>query len=146
MKRMLSLVLAIVMLLSVSGCAPLQEEPVKEAEVEAESLSAYALAEAVYPEMAPLPLESDYIDEQTGVFDDEGFFELYSLWSEEQRARWLPEGTNEAVSGFLQKSIPQFLSGSDTENRVYSPLNVYMALGMLAELTDGNSRRQILDL
>ena len=32
------------------------------------------------------------------------------------------------------------------KNKVYSPLNVYMALAMLAETTDGESRQQILDL
>ena len=50
------------------------------------------------------------------------------------------------LDGFLTKSIPQFLSGAGEENRVYSPLNVYMALSMLAEVTDGNTRAQILDL
>ena len=150
MKRVLSLVLASIMLMSIVGCAPSGSEvdlPRGPAQAtEKELLTAHLLAEAVYPEMAPLPMESDYIDEQTGEFDDEGFFELYSVWSEEQRARWLPEGSNAALSGFLEKSIPQFLSDAGTENRVYSPLNVYMALGMLAELTDGNSRQQILDL
>ena len=29
---------------------------------------------------------------------------------------------------------------------IYSPLNVYLALAMLAETTDGNSRAQILEL
>ena len=32
------------------------------------------------------------------------------------------------------------------ENKVYSPLNVYMALAMLAEVTDGECRQQILTL
>ena len=128
MKKALSFVLVSVLTLT-TGCAPAMQNEHHESEVEVNPLSAHLLAEAVYPEMAPLPMESDYIDEQTGEFDDEGFFELYSVWSEEQRARWLPEGTNDALSGFLEKSIPQFLSGASTENRVYSPLNVYMALG-----------------
>lgn len=50
------------------------------------------------------------------------------------------------LEGFLQSSIPEFLGGAGGENRVYSPLNVYMALSMLAEVTDGNTRRQIMDL
>ena len=39
-----------------------------------------------------------------------------------------------------------FLSGAGEENRVYSPLNVYMALAMLAEVTGGESRAQVLNL
>ena len=57
-----------------------------------------------------------------------------------------PEEYTGAVSAFLQKSIPQFLAGDETKNRLYAPLNVYIALGMLAEVTDGESRAQILDL
>lgn len=50
------------------------------------------------------------------------------------------------LNHFLEQSIPVFLSGQDGENMIYSPLNVYMALAMLAETTDGNSRAQILEL
>jgi len=51
-----------------------------------------------------------------------------------------------ALSGFLTAGTAAILSGDGTENRVWSPLNVYMALSMLAELTDGNSRAQLLSL
>ncbi len=47
---------------------------------------------------------------------------------------------------FYEPVIRQFLVGEDGKNRVFSPLNVYMALAMLAETTDGNGRKQILDL
>ncbi|MBQ4612509.1 MAG: hypothetical protein IJB26_03035 [Clostridia bacterium] len=47
---------------------------------------------------------------------------------------------------FYTPTIRQFLVGEDGENRVFSPLNAYMALAMLAETTDGNGRQQILDL
>ena len=40
--------------------------------------------------------------------------------------------------------MAQFLQGED--NAAYSPVNVYMAMAMLAETTGGNSRQQILDL
>ena len=46
---------------------------------------------------------------------------------------------------FTEQSIPVVLAGLNGENRVYSPLNIYMALGMLAEITDGESRAQILE-
>ena len=50
------------------------------------------------------------------------------------------------MTGFYQHTIIAFLSGNAGENRVYSPLNVYMALSMLAEITEGNSRTQLTEL
>ena len=40
----------------------------------------------------------------------------------------------------------QFLSGAGDENAVLSPVNIYLALAMLTELTDGESRSQLLEL
>lgn len=54
--------------------------------------------------------------------------------------------TPAGLTGFLEKSIPVFLGGEAGKNRVYSPVNLYVALGMLAECTDGQSRDQILSL
>ena len=48
------------------------------------------------------------------------------------------------LKNFFLDSNAQFLSGSD--NTVWSPTNAYIGLAMMAELTDGNSRQQILDL
>lgn len=49
-------------------------------------------------------------------------------------------------SSYYQKVMTQFLLGSEGENRVFSPANVFVSLAMMAETVDGNSRRQILDL
>lgn len=49
-----------------------------------------------------------------------------------------------ALSGFITESSGNYLSDSGIENRVWSPVNAYIALAMLAEVTDGNSRQQIL--
>ena len=57
------------------------------------------------------------------------------------------------VSRELQKDLKTYneammkeLLPSDHDNTVCSPLNTYIALAMLAEITDGNSRKQVLDL
>ena len=55
-------------------------------------------------------------------------------------------GKGESLSGFFGATVGEFLSGADGENVVYSPLNVYMALAMLAEITDGDSRSEILSV
>lgn len=108
--------------------------------------SAYAIAEAEYPEMAPYPNEMEFVDEKTGEFDNDAFRKVYDTWWEDQKAQRRPEGYAGGLEGFFAASIQEFLSGAEGENKVYSPVNVYMALAMLAELTDGNSRQQILDL
>jgi serpin B len=55
-----------------------------------------------------------------------------------------PEGYTDNLTDFFHRSICNFLSGE--ENQAYSPVNVYLAMAMLAETTGGNSRQQILDL
>ena len=50
------------------------------------------------------------------------------------------------LNGFLSRSAVQLFSQAGEDNLVYSPLNVYMALAMLAESADGESRQQVVDL
>ena len=57
----------------------------------------------------------------------------------------LPDGITTPDSCF-EALTAQFLSGAGEENAVLSPVNIYMALAMLAELTDGESRGQLLEL
>ncbi len=54
-------------------------------------------------------------------------------------------GDTSALEVFFARSARAFLTEAPGENRVYSPLNIYMALSMLAQITDGNSRGQILE-
>ena len=76
------------------------------------ALTAYAIAQAQYPETA-------------------------------QRQEL---GDTTALESFFVRSAQTFLTQEPGENRVYSPLNVYMALSMLAQLTGGESQGQILEL
>lgn len=106
-----------------------------------------AIAQAVYPQMAAYPDEMSYINTDTGVMDSEGYLVAYDAWEACFRElKNQPEGYSEGMEDFFKKTIQEFLTGEDGENRVYSPLNVYMALSMLAEVTGGDSRQQILDL
>lgn len=52
----------------------------------------------------------------------------------------------QALTPFFESSTREILSAHGDGNMVYSPLNLYMALSMAAEITDGSSRGQILDL
>ena len=95
------------------------------------------VAAPVYPEMVQRPDRNDYADYNEYAI-------LLSAWEENQAAQYnQPAHYASSLTGFFQQSIPLFLDAS--ENSAYSPVNVYMALAMLAESTAGTSRRQILD-
>ncbi len=51
----------------------------------------------------------------------------------------------QAMDTYYFKVMQEVLAGSN-DNTIFSPLNIYMALSMLAEVTGGNSRQQLLDL
>lgn len=97
------------------------------------------VASPQYPEMAPFPSEEQFAE------NGEAFGEAWNAWRQNQNAQYgQPDGYADSLYSFFEQSIRQFLNGE--ENSAYSPLNVYLALAMLAETTDGNSRQQILDL
>lgn len=94
----------------------------------------YALAQPKYPQMAARPGEHDY-------------GEAYDAWGESVQAqRNQVKGHSGGMTDYYRKTMAQFLAGEAGENRVYSPLNVYLALSMLAETAEGDSRQQVLNL
>ena len=50
------------------------------------------------------------------------------------------------IKKFYAATLARMLSENKGENAVYAPANIYVALAMLAEMTDGESRAQILSL
>lgn len=113
--------------------------------------NAYAIAEAQYPETAQYPDYMDYLDPETMEIDgknEEDYYAAYQAWYEDRTAQqeYAASYSSDDLSDFVRHSTAELLSGADGENRVYSPLNVYMALAMLAETTDGASREQIMSL
>ena len=96
-------------------------------------LQRYQLLAATYPAMAKCPT-----DEPDSV--------ALKAWMQEMSLRRAYFGAGSNLDEFFERTVSQFLSDAGTENVVYSPLNVYMALAMLAETAAGESRQQILDL
>ena len=181
MKKLIPLILAAVLTLSLAGCGDVNitnenyesdsasdttENPTAE---NAETLSTdsqmpgglpsadsdmqdnssqpdpLAVSYAVYPETAPFPDEMLYVNDDGSI--DDTFWDAYELWDNDKRARrTLLEDYEGELNPFFADSIRQFLTGSQGQNKIYSPINVYMALGMLAEVTDGESREQVLTL
>ena len=101
------------------------------------------LAEAKYPEAAHYPDESLVNGDYGEAWD-----KMYEPWSQDRWNRYEAYKTLDvdSLGEFYKSTCETFLTDSNEKNRVYSPVNVYMALSMLAELTDGQSRAQILEL
>lgn len=99
------------------------------------------LAAAEYPQMTAYPNEQKYI-KWNGEFDDEAFQPVYDRWREDLNALRPEEGFADGLETYFPTAARALLSGQG--NRVCSPLNVYMALAMLAETTDGDTRQEIL--
>ena len=116
-----------------------------------DTYSAHALSLAAYPEMAPYPKDEDYFanlgeDEEALEKASDAYSAAFDAWWSDMRALRSDTDYTGLLDGFLSASTVQFLADAGEENRVYSPLNVYMALSMLAETAGGDSRQQILDL
>lgn len=108
-------------------------------------LNSFALSSALYPEMPKFPLESDFTD-SNGNIDWEAYSVAMDKWYEDFNSRAANTVSTGAYSSFINSTTKTFFADTKGENLVYSPVNVYMALSMLAESTDGETRQQILDL
>ncbi len=134
-KNFLSLVakalILCICLLPLSACAPQQ---VESAPQQAES-APEQLASAKYPTRLAYPsyneLEVEYLD-------------AYNAWQDEQQNRRSIQF--HTPYDFFTRSTKEVLCSESKNNIAYSPLNLYMALTLLAETTDGESRAQILEL
>ena len=108
--------------------------------------AAYALAQPAYPDLPRMPAEPTADSEAAW----EQFSEDYSAWWDAWRAyRNEAPGLDEQAG--LLSALEDFTAGSTAlalageGNGVYSPVSLWFALAMLAETTEGNSRREILD-
>ena len=101
-------------------------------------LRLYAIAEAEYPEMARYP------NEWAPTFEAD-----YDAWkASKQQFNYFDEAYNgkyDSLDAVLSGSVGTLLSGAGDDNVAASPVNLYIALAMLAEICDGDSRQQILD-
>lgn len=97
--------------------------------------AAQKLAAPQYPEMAPYP------NERSADFD-----QAYDAWRDSLKAQRRDRDLSGELEVYFAKTIPAVLAGEQGKNVLCSPVNLYMALAMLAELTGGESREQVLAL
>ena len=81
------------------------------------------------------------------MYPDETDPDAVTRWYDARKTlRNQPQGYKEGFDSFFLKSTRVFLEGEKNSNIVYSPLSLYIALGMSAEITSGDTRQQILDV
>ncbi len=71
--------------------------------------------------------------------------EHWNWWNSYRELVSESEAVRSGMDGYYISLMEKLLSGKD-ENTVCSPLNTYIAFAMLAEVSDGNTRQQILDM
>ncbi len=95
-------------------------------------LTSYAISTPNYPQMSKYP--SAYNSEE------------YNNWRNDIKKQWQYYNAGDNLDEFFIKSIQAILLEVADSNAVYSPVNIYMALSMLAEISSGETRKQILDI
>ena len=79
--------------------------------------------------------------------DRESYMADMAIWEEAlNNRRTARENAAVSLSQFFTEASAEFLSSQNNENALWSPINAYIGLSMLAEITDGDSRNEILDL
>ena len=154
MKRFLAWCLVLASLCSLAACAagtqngtqePDTPEPPSTA-LTPNTKEALLLAEPELPQTVQRPNFEDY-EAKDGTLDMEAYNAAYEAWQDDRTDRLaLDDGWSDGMQSFFLTTSQQYLAGTDGENRVYSPLSLYLALAMLAECTDGESRAQLLSL
>lgn len=94
------------------------------------------LAEVTYPDRVKYPATSD------GSYIGTG----YDEWLRDKLDRALTEAERERFHDYIAAVMPELLRSNEGENAVSSPMNVYMALSLLAESTGGKTREQVMEL
>lgn len=119
-----------------AGCGGKDPEQVMECPVEP-----LGEANALGQVAIPVNTQNPYLQGEENIDDS-----LYDAWDEERHARIKAgESIGDGLDVFNQRSILEFMKNAE-DNVAYSPVNLWMALAMLAESTAADSRQQILDL
>ncbi|MBQ9945074.1 MAG: hypothetical protein IJO68_00945 [Clostridia bacterium] len=79
--------------------------------------------------------------------DRESYLADVEIWNNElQNRKDSKEKAIASLNSFFMKASSEFLVADNNENALWSPINAYVGLSMLAEITDGESRQEILTL
>lgn len=151
MKKLLAIILAAACAFSLAACAATPDTPNASAPPATEEQldcigdpTTQQLAAPVAVSMPQYPNEAKYTA-SNGTFDSEKYDEDWDAWWESYQEKTADMTDPAALTHWFTTSIPALMQNAGKENRVCSPLNIYMALSMLAAVTGGETRQQILD-
>ena len=144
MKKLLAILLAAACAFSLAACAAAPDTPAAEEQPDCISdPTTQQLAAPVEAAMAQYPNEAKYTA-SNGNFDSEKYDEDWDAWWESYQEKTADMTDPAAMTHWFTTSIPALMQDAGKENRVCSPLNIYMALSMLAAVTGGETRQQSL--
>ena len=116
-----------------------------------ESVKKYAVETASYPILPEEP-DGESFTGPDGMMDVDAYTKAQEEWIEairpyrEKIQKYGEEKAIAPVNSFAVKTLAQLLANRNGQNCTYSPINIYMTLAMLAEITDGSTREQVLSL
>lgn len=138
MKRGKSLLCMLLCALLCVGCAA------PEGEVMETKLTQYVIGQAEYPAY-PQYVDPEKFWKNDGSWDGEGYRKAEKETDQVLKAMGKSGGADAAaVLDFADETAGQVLLSQHGENGVYSPVNLYVAMAMLAELTEGETREEVL--
>lgn len=139
MKRLRSIICAALCALVCAGCAAPEGETMER------KLMPYAIEAAQYPDYPRFVDPGDYY-RADGSWDGEAYGRAAEA-AERVLAEMGKTGAavdSRALLTFADETAGQVLLARGGENGVYSPVSLYTAMAMLAELCDGGSREELL--
>ena len=145
MKRVRAMCCAVLAGLMLAGCAVQPQTDNKRGGGAAVDLTKYVVKEAAYPVYPKEPRFEDYFDEN-GEGDWDAYDAAYTEYREalQKLGKLDAEPDGGAVLAFANRTLGKIFA--DSENRVYSPISLYVALSMLTEMTAGETKQQVMEL
>lgn len=145
MKRWKAAACAVLAGLMLAGCAVQPRTDDKQGGGAAVNLTQYVVREAAYPAYPKEPRFEDYFDEN-GEGDWDAYDAAYTEYREalQKLGKLDAEPDGGAVLAFANRTLGKIFA--DSENRVYSPISLYVALSMLTEMTAGETKQQVMEL
>ena len=146
MKKARAFLCGVLAALMLAGCGGAEQVVCwSERPEPAVDLTPYAVREAAYPVYPEQPRFEDYADENGMGGGWDAYLADLEVWEKEMQALGVNvELESGAVLDFADRTVGKICTSG--ENTVYSPVSLYVALGMLTELTDGETKQQVMDL
>jgi len=119
-----------------SGRLPLTGTTQNELETTPPPEVPFLLMAPTYPSCVQYPLD----------YNDNNQEEMAIWYAERQAKRALFEDANIDMSDFFLSTMEEILTDLNGANGMYSPINLYLTMAMVAEISEGESRAQVLSL